>query len=830
MINLIRQHMILALGLPLMATFAGAVDAKEQPESKVVVTGSHIKRIDLEGAFPITVLDQDYIETTGASTTYELLQLVALNGGGTFNEQFTAGFTPGAAAFDLRGFGPDRTLVLLNGKRLPIHPFGSGGSTPFVDLNIIPVSIIQRIEILKDGASAIYGSDAIAGVVNIITEAPEAGIAAQVRTGKTTNGGGAENNFNITAGWSKDSIAVSGFFEWSKRDAILGKDRAYSNSFNGPHGDERSTFSNPGTIYYLDENDQLISQAVNGCRPDRIDTFDPAFGINGTFCAYDPADLAQISPKVQRTAMGFNLNHQANGLNTEVDYIYSQANTDANGFWFFAVPAATIIYGADHPYNPVGQDLVYERAFTELGAPTLETDSDAHLVKVSFDGMMGDFEWQFNNQYSRIDVDNHYASGWASTSGFNNLLTQIVNNSINPFQQLPSQQVAALSTSAKQTGKSTLTNHSFTLDGPIASLPHGELWLASGLELRNEDFYDKSDAALRSGSVFGVGNSGAAGKRDIWAGFFELVTPISPNLQLTLAGRYDHYDDFGSTFNPKVNMRWTPTANFLLRAAWGTGFRAPGLHQLHSENVLGSVGSIGFRAGGNPDLEAEESESLTLGGVWEIAETFTIALDAWDTEAENLITKLEVATILTATDSDGNLLYADLIDQDGIVNTPFLNVSGMKARGYDLSLEWQFKTQSAGALQWKTDIIHLASMQRELYPNAGYESQEGMLRNPKNRINSLLTWEFNDWTYALLAKYIGDYQLTSSGETRVSSWTTFDFKTLYRVNDSWTLGLGIKNLTDKEPPVESAYYWPNYDQSMYNPQGRAVYLQLDSFF
>ena len=259
-----RVEIILAVVLGMFSslswpTAAGAAEERLELD-KFEVTGSHIKRTDFEGMSSVVVMDQAFIEKSGFTSLNQLFRDVIYNSTGVVDEQFTQGFTPGSASIDLRGVGVNRTLVLVNGRRTPLFPFGQEGGASFVDINLIPLGAVERVEILKDGASAIYGSDAIAGVVNIILRDDYDGVEASLQYGQASEGDGEEGWLNLTGGHTGEKGNVTFILDYLQRDTVWAKDRAITASANGPI-DDRSSFGNPGTIIRADGSREPDVQA-----------------------------------------------------------------------------------------------------------------------------------------------------------------------------------------------------------------------------------------------------------------------------------------------------------------------------------------------------------------------------------------------------------------------------------------------------------------------------------------------------------------------------------------------------------------------------------------
>lgn len=360
------------------------------------------------------------------------------------------------------------------------------------------------------------------------------------------------------------------------------------------------------------------------------------------------------------------------------------------------------------------------------------------------------------------------------------------------------------------------------LSGELTELENGSLYFASGVEFRKEYIRDKREEAFAEGKVVGLGNSSAEGERDIAAVFAEFIIPATQDLEMNLALRYDNYSDFGSSLNPKASLSYTPIDSLLVRASWGTGFRAPNLFELHSDEVAGFVGPIPFFTQANPDLEAETSESLNLGLVFDINERFMASFDVWQIEVDDIITNLGVNTILTTEDESGDLVYADLITYNpnntiAFVTDPFLNLDSQKAQGIDISSKLSF----TDSLHLKINASHLMKLQQQNKALTSSSDLEGEYLFPENRVNMSFIWEVADFEHVLLGKYTGSH---GDEELEIEGYSTFDYQLNYQY-DAHQITFMVANLADEEPPTNKPSAWPYYEQRMYSPLGRTYSLQ-----
>ncbi|MBI2382363.1 MAG: TonB-dependent receptor [Gammaproteobacteria bacterium] len=834
--------------LALLAASQGtAFAAQEGQAERLVVTGSHIKRIDHETASPVLVIDRASIDSSGSVTLSELLQQSVYNSAGSFNEALTTGFTPGAAAFDLRSFGPERTLVLVDGRRHAIYPFGAGGSNAFVDLNSIPLASVQRIEILKDGASALYGSDAVSGVVNIITYQRFDGVEARARYKAPTEGGAETRSMALMAGGEAGAWNWLAGFDASRANALEGKDRSYARSLRRDLGgeigvvDARSLNSGEGWQF----NTRTREFAPLGeCPAYQLSpanewfTGDPA----GTVCVYDYARQSQLLPEVERFSVDGRLGYALDEVDLSLRYGIVGVDTLSTGFQT-STPVGQQAQTID------GDRVIIRRRLTELGTPSVDTDSRTDNLALAAEWQWAGFDWEATAYYNRSDIDETLNHGWLLDSDAERLDEQVISGEIDLRQRLSAAEVDGFTSHFEHRGESEVKAQDLRFSGPLFDTSLGPVLIAAGLEHRREDFYDRSDEAILGGHVVGYGTSGAEGGRELGAAYVESAIPLADSLEASASLRHDRYNDFGSTANPKLGLRWNPTEDLLVRASWGTGFRAPGLHQLHTNLNLGSVGDTSFVQSGNRDLEAEESESTVVGLLYEPKAGMEFSLEHWRIDVDNVITNLGAGTILNlCQDAGAPSFCAGRLLQPGTtyvapngqvlpitsltVNDSFLNLAGRNARGYDLGLRLRFDEVLGGTLKWDTELSYLASLEETPYPGGADADLDGNNRNPHWRAKTGLRWQGSEWSHFMGLSHVGGSHIVDvegANWKNVQSYTQLDYQLGYEYASGQKLVLGVQNIGNEKPPVSSTS-WPYFAQDQYSPLGRTVSLEWQGRF
>jgi iron complex outermembrane receptor protein len=659
------------LSRSLMLAFGGtvAVAALLPAQAQVVITGSSIKQIEGAGALPVQTLTRTDIERTGVQTTEQLLQTIsAMSSSGQIQGTTGVGIsTYGESNVSLRGIGPERTLVMVNGQRLAAFA-GGGGAT--VNVNNIPLAAIERVEILKDGASAVYGSDAVAGVVNFILQKNFQGIQIGGTYGTpTASGGGQQYQANIVAGFgdlTKDRWNVTGSLQWNKNQDLLGIDREFSKTANkvpffesgatgqgniqgawqpGVNGVSVGQGITVGGFAYRGTSGSAygnpMATPTNRCGEINM-ALAPSLSSGGQpFCNFDTGPFVGLLGSTESVSATLNGAWQLNDK-TELygDLLWSR--TIAN-VAYQPSPLRTSFMATDEefdnqlvdrvllirPTNPnyqiaadylnanglgalVGQSLGITARVFDFGRRTQEDTSTQFRI---VGGARGDFmnqSYDVSAFWNQNKLEGTVTDGYFSQVGFAKA-TQDPNSDWNPWSLTQSQAFQDAIAPAKYVGPTLSgTSKSYGLQGvmsgDVMALPAGSLQYAAGLQFRKEDLVQTPAPAQFSGDIAGLGGATKPidADRDVWALFGELNIPVIKGLDVNLALRYDDYSDFGGTTNWKGNFRWQPIQQLLVRGSYGTGFRAPTLSDLYSPIVLGTSSQFDDPVTGQTDLQVNE--------------------------------------------------------------------------------------------------------------------------------------------------------------------------------------------------------------------------------
>ena len=613
-----------------------AEPAGSTPMARVEVTGSSIKRIAKEGALPVQVITFDQMEKKGITNAEQLLQQISSNGTGADNQVSgnnvfgaDADRTSGGGSFaSLRGLGPNSTLVLLNGRRIATY----GGSGKAVDLNSIPLGAISRVEILKDGASAIYGTDAVGGVINFILKTNYNGLELSASTNQTEAGGGAIHSLSLLGGTGNlddDKFNIMGSLTLDKSERLDSNQRSFANGFQPARGLSPDTTGTPsanqltgagtalGANFRMPGSTNQYLQAGLLSLQGKCDTVpgmsqyqtalwkDVTSPLRSTYsCAYDYGGDYVIQVPVERAngllrgTYQFNPDHrvfvEALASRTKAMAILTPAQVSTTLAAGNAYPVGGAYYQDLSAYIPTYDNtkpIIYKWRANPFGNRTQESTTDNVRVLLGFEGTLaGKYDYRLGVSHAESKSQVALLDGYAYTSKMNAALGSGV---INPFilpGQVQSAAAMALIESTKfrgnlQNGKTGLSQLDGNLSGELFTLPAGAVAGAVGFDLRREDYAYSQDADATQ-IFLGPGNAVLPkASRDIKAVYAELIVPVVKDLELQLAVRRDQYSLIGATTNPKVAFRYQPTDFLLFRGSANKGFLAPSFTQLYASSL-----------------------------------------------------------------------------------------------------------------------------------------------------------------------------------------------------------------------------------------------------
>ncbi|MFL6698070.1 MAG: TonB-dependent receptor plug domain-containing protein [Vitreoscilla sp.] len=812
----------------------------------VVVTGSQLSAIDMESALPVQVITRQDIERSGVTSVEELVARLGVNVGNVShavnigNED-----NPGFTGVSLRGLGERSTLVLLNGRRLSNYAFSKETGVG-VDLGQIPVAAIERVEILTDGASAIYGSDAIAGVVNFIMRSEFKGVEAsmQAERPQAHGGGGTDHQ---TASFGLGSNAVDGFnlfatLDHQREHALAARDRAFAADFRpGLRVDGTTAASLPANVPL--GGGLFANPAAPGCTPATV------FVHGG--CFYDVGRYNDLLPETEnlggllRATLSFARHGQAYAevLASRQRVRESIAPTAVNFQYYSSRPDWVIPVGSPfyRALPGVDGDIVDPsyRAIS-LGPRVRRNDTQAWRALVGWRGEAAGWELDGALMQSTTHSASVLVSGFVDADKLQGVLAAGI---IDPFADSGPTGDAALASTlihgSTREARGTTQGIDFHASRDLGAWRGGIATFGFGGEARHESMRD-SPTALSPLTVGSHYQAYKSGQRDVQALYFEAIVPVAPQMQAQLAARVDRYSDFGTHLSPKLSLRWQPVPALLLRGAMGTGFRAPSLPEMFTAQtnvtdeaevddpercpVTGLAADcppvVNLRAGGNPALRPETSRDLTLGMVIAASPDSALQLNAWRIVQKNLIGELGDDALLVSTGRyDGTWVVRGPVDPAyPKLPGPVLelietneNLGNATTMGIDVDLRSAIRTSSgkwsghmAGTFQAKARWQHTLA----------------------------LGWERGAWHATVDEVWKAGYRDGQPGldgrQRRVAPYNVWGTQLGYGGQASpWQFAVGAKNLFNTDPPFTNQKTLPQrgYNSAIADPRGRVWYVQ-----
>ncbi|MFK8047359.1 MAG: TonB-dependent receptor plug domain-containing protein [Halioglobus sp.] len=923
----------LGLGLATATTLAGpgAVFAQDEERlvEEVVITGSRIKRADSDSISPITTLTSEDLSVSGNLTLENFVQDLPSVNGGDFGAGVNNG-NPGVATVSLRGLGPNRTLVLVNGKR-----FASAGVDGYVDLNSIPTSIVERIEVLRDGASTVYGTDAVAGVVNIITKKNFEGVEFDYGYDVTDEDDGDMHNFSVTFGNTFERGNFVFAAQVNKRDEIRQGDRSFSAC---PFFDDGvrticggSPTTTPAQFTPLGVDSDIGGQVLDadGVTTRDFDAARDAFNFAALSYLTTPSDTYNAYAAVnyeliEESAFG--------SIGSSLEMNYSNRTSDQ-----LLAPVGTFggwITSASHPDNPFGnilcganpdctepQDVATSRRLTESGGRLFTQEVDTWRVSLGFDGEFNNgWTWDANYTIAKW-LDSQRDEGrpnrpnieammdpdlCAAAGDCPGVYNPFISNSMTP------EQVAYGFVGVNTKDESKLNIFQFNLSGGTGlELPGGEVRWAVGYENRRESASSSPDGGAAIGAIAFTPGNVTGGKFEVDEYYGELVFPILQGAPLAevlaVEASYRVSDvDFvsGSDSIYKVALEWAPVEDVRFRATFAEGFRAPNISELFlgqqqsaeaytdpcrnygssgtSANTVANCQADGlapdfniatFQAttlqGGNPDLEPETSESFTVGLVFtpSFIENLTFSLDYFDIEIENAVGTAPTSEVISSCYASAGFsdpLCALIVGPatPGVDETPSpaapgrrnsnqqisgvlqteANLATYNTSGYDFQINYGISTRfgmldlvASGTYLEEYDYLPFAG--GETVELAGFFGGDPAFGNPAAfadwQTNYSATLTQDNWGANISARYMASTEDIDAApgnlENTADDITYWDAQGYYKWNNM-TFTVGVRNLTDEEPPYVTAYDDMNTLQFSYDTQGRYYYARAKVTF
>lgn len=837
-----------AVGLSASALLPQVASAQEEAlVEEVIVTGSRIRGAVADTPRPVTTLDKADLELRGTTTVTQALREMTFNTLGSFRDQSGSSFGQ-VSLVDLKGLGSEYTSVLINGRRVASNPLTG---TTAVDLNTIPLAAVDRIEVLTDSASAIYGADAIGGVVNIIMRKEFSGAEISVGRDEPDQDDAYTNRASATFGQSTSTGSVLFSIDYYKRDPIFDADRPYS---------QATVNANPaGGLPRLDVDTVGVSAGGNTGFPNPFGTpgafqigdcdesiYVPVaepFGIPGEACGFPYANLSMLTGGLERTSTFLDARYN---INEDHTMYLENRYTDSDTFGRYAPAVGFVTVAADAALNPIGEDFGLFHRFVGHGNRDDNISINEIDTVLGFQGKIGtafDINYDVFARYYEYE-GNSEGDTYVITSEIERLIANDTYNFVDPLNPDNAAAIAATSATLTRDLSTEYQHAGLTLDGVALDLPAGKIGWAAGVEWADEKYKDQYDNLREAGNITGSAGNSSEGQRERWAVFGEAEIPILDSLTLNVAARWDDYDDFGDEVSPSISGRWEALDWLTLRASWGEGFKAPNLGDVGQalsqsfENVTDLTqcraqgipdgdcpsGQVDEFTGGNPDLEAETSESWNFGVVVTPLENLEFSVDWWNVEVDDQITTLQLEDVL-ALEAAGTLPSGVVVNRGpsvggvpgsitrcvgsvdltttpdcGITNV-FGNVANFEVEGLDLRAQYSLST---GFGEWlgQLTVSHFLTYDEQPLASGPTFDRPGTASFPETQANFNLGWAYRDFNVSYTYIWIDEHE----GGTINASYDSWD---RHDINGVWTSGfglelaLGVRNIADEDPEIDS---------------------------
>jgi iron complex outermembrane recepter protein len=808
----------------------------------VEVVSTRLKKMDLVGPAPELRISVEDIFKSGHTSIADFLRDNPVSAFGSSRERSGLAANAGAATVDVRGLGSDNTLVLINGIRFP--PMSGGDS---VDINRIPLAIIKEVIIIKDDLSSIYGSDAIGGVVNIITQKGFDGFQINVGKSFTSLGGGEKFDLNILAGASSAKSNVTFALGYAKKDKIFSRDREWSKN-------SVSSIGSPGG--YRDVGTTPWSVDPNCDPADIVDN-----GVQGKVCSYNPALASTSLPQIDQLSMLTHIDHKF----SEFTEFYSEfmftnsrtAYTYAPSPGVFNVPSG-VADTLGLPDHVNGNELQIRYRTTELG--NRDTFQENNFFGVT-SGIKHEFfdTWSVNlkGSYGK-DRNDDFGVGNAVTSSLIGLIGTGPEQ-FNPFA--PAGSRGSLDGAAYSTSSTQLANF-YTADlrfsGELGELFGAPFIMDFGYTHLSRDYNNTVDALSERGEIFtGAGSSGFA-KRSSDSLYAQLNGRLSQSIDVYLSGRYDKFSDFGETFNPKLGIKYRPTSNLLFRSTVGTGFKAPALSSLYGQQTRSYETFLDFKAcadhggnacdpqqylvlgGGNKDLNEIRSFSYSAGFVYEPSNIFDLSIDFWAVNQKGLIAGGSGSTLQAATEAelrginpssfgfDMNRDANGFLDSTNPIKANLVNLIDNQSAGLDIGITYNIGLPIGSLILNESASIRLWE-KSERFPGLGMRDDidYGLLPEWRNQLSAAYKLLQNTFQVTVVST---DNYLNSIQDGYIDSYSQFNFAYSYSGFKDVQLTLGVVNFLATTPPLDKTSPTDQFNETLYSERGPEGYLRYTQYF
>jgi len=856
---------------------------RTDPDSaEVLVTGSRLKQNGEDGASPVLTLSREKIDRSGGATLTDVVRnILPIQSNSVTDYSNFGNVGTGQSNINLRGLGNGSTLTLINGRRFALSGNSRINGGNVYNINSIPIGAVDRIEVLKDGASAIYGSDAIAGVVNILLRKDFNGTEARVSYNNTFDTDSAVRNASITTGFSNDRGTGLFTIEAYEQNGMMGSDRSFSASADQRSrggSDVRTTPGLLGTVYAMPGRSLPGVFLANG-QPASF----AAIPANQNGIGLTPADFAAtagvqdvlnqnqfMSTVPDRKTLNFMGNFDF-ALNDAVTLFGQVAYSHTSSFAYIynaaEVYTSQLTIPASNPYNPFGVDVRLEKNLTpEMGLGKRGNDYNDYGLVTGLRGKILDrWDWETAFSYGQSNTSNSFAPYNRNRGSANALSTdpQVA------FNWFGDPTTTTVNDAAKVdnlrgyetgSGQGVLTMFDGTIRGELFDLFGKPVQAAVGAELRR-DHYEQayvSNAVLPTSTFTGIIQQQ---NRKTTSVFSELEVPLPYAFDLSLAVRHEDLDEYGTTTDPRVGLRWQPIRSLILRASWGTSFRGPGADQVGSA-ALASTRSVVDTHRGNElvtfttfeyadlGLKPETSDNFSAGIIFEptAVKGLTLSVDYYSIDYKDKFSYLFPDNVVQHEDVYGAYITraaptaADIAKgYEGVIQSMqlgYTNLAVTKLKGIDVDLEYSWDTRF-GHLSYGLVGTHTLTDEEAVAPGVAPVDKLGDYTYPKKwQGNTSLFFSHGKLDAGVTFRYVHSYDFTGYGlfnpARHIGSIKETDVQGSYDLPWNLRVTAGVNNVFNRDPPFFYApvYYVGNfgYDNTLSSPRKATYYVNFRKTF
>lgn len=858
--------------------------------TEVIVTGSRLKRVDAASPNPVTVLTREKLDRSGAANLTDAIRnILPIQSNSVTDFSNTGNVGTGQSNINLRGLGNGSTLTLINGRRFALSGNSRINAGNVYNINAIPLGAIDRIEVLKDGASAIYGSDAIAGVVNLILRKDYNGTEARVYYNNTFDTDSRIVNGALTTGFSNDRGSGVITIETYKQNEMMASDRDFSASADQRSRgglDVRVSPGLRGTVYampgqtlpgvFLPNGQPATFAAVpanqNGIGLTAAD-FAATAGVVDVMNQNDYENTVPVRDTVNIMGVFDYRLSDAVTLFGQVAY----SNTDSHALIHNAaeVYLGQVTIPAGNPYNPFGVDVRIEKNLSqELGIGVRSNDYNDYGVVAGLRGpLIGGWEWESAFNYGQSTVNNGF-NPYNRNRGLANALATDPAVAYNWFGDAgagPVNDAAKINNlRGNEIGKGIgdLSMVDLSLRGPLFHLFGNQLQAAIGAEYRKDSYEQSyiSDATLPTDTFTGVIQQQRRTTKSVFAEVeVPLVTadqnvPFVRNLELSLAGRYEDLGPYGTTSDPRVGLRWQLSPSLLLRTSWGTSFRAPAADQVGSAPLVVSR-SVADPLRGNQvysfvtyeptdlGLQPETSDNFSAGLVFEPSalEGLSVSLDYYLIDYKDKFTYLfpdnavrypEFSRYVTRGAPSAQDIANGYAGPITSMQLGYVNLASTKVSGIDFDVSYTWDT-ALGRFNYSLLGTHTLQFDESFGPDSAVIERVGEHLYPKKwQGNTSLFFTRGNFDAGVTFRYVHSYHNSGFGifnpPREIDATKEFDVQAGYRLPWDMRFTAGVINIFDRDPPFFYApvFYSGNfgYDNTLTSPRGATYYMSLRKGF